>query len=250
MAGGHFNAYIDEGGDEGFKNPGQVGPGTSSEWLVLAAVVVPDEDDLKLSTTVDSLRQLLNKQPPKPLHFRLLKKHEKKRAAMNALAAEPFIFSAVAIWKPGITSSFLRQSPYLYNYAARFLIERLTWYAGERNRKLNLYFENRSATSYSDLQKYMAWIQNDPKCQIRPGVIDAFKPVATTVKLTQIADFYASATAAALEPDDYGFPTSDYLLLVKHQLYREPGKPVTAYGFKIFPPQGEDHTRYPWISAL
>ncbi len=250
MAGAHFNAYIDEAGDEGFKDPGKVGPATSSEWLVLAAVIVPDEDDQERAKAVDSLRALLNKPLPKPLHFRHLKKHEKKRAAMNALAAEPFLFSTVAIWKPGITSSFLKQSPYLYNYAARFLIERLSWYADHRDRRLNLYFENRSSTSYADLEKYMKWIQHDPNCEIRAGVIDDFKPVAPTVKLVQIADFYASAAAAALEPDQYGFPTADYFLLVQHQLYREPGKTVTGYGFKVFPEAGEDHTRYPWMATL
>jgi hypothetical protein len=245
----YFNAYIDEAGDEGFKNPAQVGPGTSSEWLVLAAVIVPAEDDLVRSRAVDSLRALLNKPPPKPLHFRFLKQHSKKRAAMAALAQEPFVFSTVAIWKPGITSGYLQQAPHLYNYAARFLIERLSWYADDQGRQLNLYFENRASTSYTALQGYMNWIQNDPACSIRNNTIASFKPVASTVKLAQIADFYASATHSALEPDAYGHPTPDYLEQVTHQLYRRGGN-ITSYGFVVFPPQGADHNRYPWMAKL
>lgn len=246
MAGTHFNAYIDESGDEGFTTPEKHGQG-SKEWLVLAGIIVPGEDDHSASGAADRLRSLLGKPPPKPLHFRDLK-HSGRRAAMQQLADEDFTFSVVAIHKPGITSSFLRTPPYLYNYAARFLVERLSWYADDHGRKLNLYFENRSATSYADLQGYMTWIQNDPACQIRADTIDQFKPVNATVKLAQIADFYASASAAALEPDKFGNPTEDYLLRVRHQLYRMPDKPVLSYGFKVFPTI--DEGRYPWIVSL
>lgn len=246
-----FNVYIDESGDEGFRNPGQIGHATSSEWLVLGGVIVPEEDDLALSRVVDRLRVLLNKPPPKPLHWRFLKKHEKKRAAMASLATEPFTFSVVAIWKPSVTSNFLKTPPHLYNYAARFLIERLSWYADDRGRRLNLFFENRSATSYTDLASYMQWIQfADPNVQIRANSIQRFQPVSPTVKLAQVADFYTSASAAALEPDNYGYSEEDYLLRVKHQLYREAGKAILSYGFKIFPPRGVDHARYPWLAPL
>lgn len=246
-----FHAYIDEAGDEGFKNPGAVGRGTSSEWLVLAAVIVAEEDDLALSRVVNRLRILLNKPPPRPLHFRFLRSHAKKRAAMDMLGAEPFVFSAVALWKPDIQSGFLKTPPHLYNYAARFLTERLSWYADDQGRRLRLFFENRAATSYADLAGYMQWIQyQDPACQIRPNTIVGFQPVSTTVKLAQVADFYASATAAALEPDEYGRPEEDYLLRVTHQLYRPSGASVFSYGFKVFPNSGLDRTRYPWLDTL
>ena len=93
-----FNAYIDEAGDEGSITPDVPGQG-SSEWLVLGAVIVPEEDDLHLSHAVDDLRKLLNRPPPKPLHFRDLK-HNKRRAAMDTLATYPFVASIVALWKP------------------------------------------------------------------------------------------------------------------------------------------------------
>jgi|GEM_PF-4183155 len=181
---------------ERFTNLASVGVGNSSDWLVRGAVLAPAEHDLHLSRTADQLRTLLNKPPPKPLDWRYLKTHHRKLAATRLLARTPFVFSIVATWKPGIFSTFLQQSPNLYKYAARFLIERLTWYADDRGRRLNLFFDaNRSATSYTDLAAYMARIQNDPHCQIRPGCLDAIKPVSPTLKMAQIADFYVSATA-------------------------------------------------------
>lgn len=247
----HFNAYIDEAGDEGFKRPTEIGPGTSSQWLVLTGVIVPEENDLPLSRTVDELRTHLGKPGPKPLHFRLLRTHERKRAAMALLATKPFVFSVVALWKPGIFSGYLQTPPHLYNYAARFLVERLSWYASERGRKLNLFFENRAATSYADLRRYMDWIQHDPACQISPNTIATCKPVNPTVKMAQIADFYASATAAAIEPDpNYGLTEEKYLLQVRHQLYRMPGKSLFSFGFKVFPDHGINHAQLPWVAGL
>lgn len=242
-----FNAYIDESGDEGFTNVATPGQG-SSEWLILGAVLVPEEDDRQLSNVVDDLRALLNKPPPKPLHFRDLK-HPAKRAAVTQLATYPFVFSVVALWKPGITSNFLKSAPYLYNYGCRFLIERLTWYAHGNGRQLRLCFSNRASTSYLQLQGYMDWIQNDPKCTIVRNCIGGFQPVGVTVKLVQIADFYASASAAALEPNIYGQSEESYLLPVKSQLFRGKGG-VLSTGFKIFPDAGRDLVRHPWLPQL
>lgn len=244
----NLNAYIDEAGDEGFVTIAAPGQG-SSEWLVLGAVIVKEEEDLALSHAVDDLRVLLNRPPPKALHFRKLR-HNTKRAAMDRLGTYGFTFSIVALWKPpqGVGKAF-PQPPYMYNWACRLLVERLTWYADDQGRGINLFFENRATTSYADLQAYMAWIQNDPNCQIRPGCIQSVKPVNQSVKLIQIADFYVSAAFAALEPDTFGNSEEDYLLRVKHQLYRRNGK-LFAYGFKCFPPNGIDPQRYPWIASL
>jgi len=222
----------------------------SSEWLIVAAVIVKEEEDLPLSHAVDDLRQLLNRPPPKPLHFRDLK-HNARRAAMDKLGTYDFVFSAVALWKPpgsGPGKQFPK-APYMYNWACRLLVERLTWYADDRNRRVNLFFSNRATTSYNKLQSYMNWIQSDPNCQIRNGCIDKFKPVNQTVKLIQVADFYASASFMALEPDLFGNPEEDYLLRVKHQLYRRSGN-LFSYGFKAYPPSGLDPKRYPWLANL
>lgn len=243
-----FHAYIDESGDEGFKDV-TIPTQNSSEWLVLAGVLVPEERDLELSKAIDDLRTYLHRPPPKPLHFRDLK-HPAKRAAMSRLAGYPFVFSVVALWKPQITSPFLRKPPYLYNYACRFLIERLSWYAAARKRQLDLFFENRASTSYNDLYDYMNWIQNDPTCRIERNV-RRFQPVSPTVKLAQIADFYASAAASALEPNVYGLSEESYLLAVQHQLYRgELEGSIFGTGFKIFPSSGCDFVRYPWLRDL
>jgi hypothetical protein len=125
------------------------------------------------------------------------------------------------------------------------------WYAASRGRQLDLFFENRASTSYNDLHNYMNWIQNDPSCRIEPNCIRNFQPVSPSEKLAQIADFYASASASALEPNIYGLGEESYLLAVRDQLYRgERGGSIFGTGFKIFPDAGRDYARYPWLIDL
>lgn len=252
-----FNAYIDESGDEGFRKLGERAKGASdasSEWLVLAAVLMFEEQDRERTQAVDRLRELLNRASTRaPLHWRDLRNdHSKKRRVMDLLAGEPLIFSVVALWKPGLKgqSAALKRKGYLYNYAARFLIERLSWFADRGGRRLNLFFESRATTSYADLEGYITAIQADPECSITPGAIARVQPVNASRKGAQLADFYASLTAEALEPDPYGYTTPDYLLRVRHQLFRRPPRSVLRDGFKIFPDRAADAARYSWLRRL
>jgi hypothetical protein len=212
-----------------------------------------EEQDRERTRAVNRLRTELNRPEPRPLHWRDLKNdHNRKRLAMALLAHEPLIFSIVGLWKPGIpeVAKGLRKKGYLYNYAARFLIERLSWFAGRSGRQLNLRFEHRATTSYAELRRYVADIQNDPTCTIEPGSIADVQPVASNRKGAMLADYYVSATAEALEPNAHGFTEEDYLLRVRHQLFRRPPRPILKDGFKLFPDRAADVTRYPWLKDL
>lgn len=70
-------AYVDESGDEGFKFlPLEQG---SSRWFVLSALVTRKENDLQVVQLARQAREILKKEPKKPLHFRHLK-HEQRPA--------------------------------------------------------------------------------------------------------------------------------------------------------------------------
>jgi hypothetical protein len=253
-----FNGYIDESGDEGFTRIGWRARGVqeaSSEWLVLGAALVFEEQDLERTQAVDRLRQALGRtQSRRPLHWRDLRNdHAKKRRAMDLLAREQLIFSAVALSKrhlEGRATALQRRKGYLYNWAARLLIERLSWFADGQSRRLNLLFENRASTRYGDLNHYVRTIQRDPECSIAEGSIASVRPVEPSRKGAQLADFFVSAAAEALEPDLDGNTEEDYLLRVSKRLYRPTGRDVLRYGFKVFPDEALDLARYPWLPAL
>ncbi len=252
-----FNAYIDESGDEGFNLVGQRAHGVheaSSEWFLLGAVLIHEEYDAERTRAVDRLRIEVGKtRTKKPLHWRDLRNdHTKKRRAMDLLAAEPLIFSAVALSKrhvydaPGLRG----KKGYLYNWAARLLIERLSWFGAKSGRQVNLLFENRATTSYAELNAYVANIQADPRCSIAPNTIADVRPVEASRKGAQLADYFVSAAAEALEPDLSGYTEEDYLMRVRKSLYRPSGAEVLKYGFKVFPDKAVDFARHPWLRNL
>jgi hypothetical protein len=253
-----FNAYIDESGDEGFTRLGWRARGVesaSTEWLILGAVIVPAEADAERTAIVEELRKAVNRtESRKPLHWRDLRNdHSRKRRAMDLLAEQRFRYSAVALFKPPLearASALRSKKGYLYNYASRFLIERLSWMAQDHGRRVNLYFESRATTSYGDLQSYIRGLEANSRSSIPAETIGEVRPVSPTWKGAQLADFYVSATAEALEPDLDGYTEPDYFLRVREQIYRHPRRSVLSYGFKVFPDEGVDRARYPWMDDL
>lgn len=252
-----LNAYIDESGDEGFTRLGWRKRGiqaASTEWLVLGAVVVPSEVDAERTRIVDELRELVGRtRSHKPLHWRDLRNdHDKKRVAMDLLAQQRFRCCFVAMHKLalGKSAAGLRRRGYLYNYASRLLVERLTWMAEDHSRSVNLYFESRATTSYADLQHYLRSLEDRVGTTIKTGRIGEVRPVEATRKGAQLADYYVSAAAEALEPTLNGHTEEDYLLRVRHQLYRHPKRSVLGYGFKVLPHESLNELRYAWARDL
>ena len=139
---------------------------------------------------------------------------------------------------------------YLYNYATRFLVERLTWLAEDHGRKVNLYFEWRATTSYGSLQQYLRRVQAGAGSTIKADRIGEVRPVSPTWKGAQLADFYVSAAAEALEPDLDGYTERDYFLRIRGQLYRHPRRSVLSYGFKVFPSEAINLEKHAWLKDL
>jgi hypothetical protein len=81
-------------------------------------------------------------------------------------------------------------------------------------------------------------------------LIASVAPVEATRKGAQLADYFVSAAAEALEPDLHGYVEEEYLMRVRKRLYRPTGGEILKYGFKIFPDEAIDRDRYPWLSSL
>src|SRR6266496_2764834 len=115
--------YIDESGDEGFL----FGKG-SSTWFVLSGVVTQKTTDLNTVKLVDTVRTTLGRKDQEPLHFRNLK-HEHRLPFLHQIAQADLKTVSVLIHKPSIRNVELFQQKYrLYFYAARLLLERISWY--------------------------------------------------------------------------------------------------------------------------
>lgn len=229
------HCYVDESGDEGFKFDHG-----SSPWFFLAAVIVRDEEEPLVRRALDEIEERLwrskGQMPPKVLHWKTLR-YEQKVVVCQQLRDKPFCLIAAGMNKRRIWSNTaITDSGYLYRYAARLLLERVTWYVEAAMGWATLTFSNRARFRKQLLCSYLAQVLADPRTRMKP----VFKPdeievaFPADVKMLQITDACTSAIAAAFNPDYYGNTHLCYCEAIKRRLYRHEGR-LLSYGLKLFP---------------
>ena len=253
-----YVAYIDESGDEGFKFGGG-----SSDWFVLAAVVVRAEGELAEVKLVDEIRDRLNQDrkpefhipPRKPIHFRDLK-HEPRKFYAARLSRADVKTIAILVHKPDLASpeNFQAESR-LYFYAVRLLVERISWYCRDHQHRddagdgsVKLVFSNRATMDYKALNTYLCHLeQNRVALDYRaaPGIIrpNQFETHTHGRRMgLQLADAVASSYYYAVWVGPYGFTEDTYARLLLPRAYRREGK-LWGYGVKIVPRESEERRR-------
>lgn len=245
--------YIDESGDEGFK----FGHG-STEWFFLTGIIVRDEDDHKLRAFRAALLKELwtdrNQCTPGKLHWKKLD-HNRKLAIATRLRDQPVCCINVGIWKPKLDRAcYINRADLLFNYAARLLLERMSWHIASHRGWAHITFSNRTRFRLDLLQAYVTQILSTSRNEIRavfdPQDIDV--RTMDQVDLLQIADACAGAAQDAFDPDPYGNTHPYYLLAMADRLYRRNGK-VFGYGLKLFPDKAffaECKQRFPFVESL
>ena len=240
-----YRVYVDESGDEGFVfKPDGSG---SLRWLVLSALVVREENDLKLVEMLRNVRRLLNKQPKQQLHFSDLR-HEQRVPYVKQIAELPVRTVTILIHKPGIRDpeTFQTEKFRLYRYATRLLLERVSWlcrdhrHVGDGSGRADLVFSNRSIMSYEDLERYLGLLKGpcDPlSVKIDWDVIDPGNVRAVNHEQLaglQVADAVASSFFYAVNVNRYGEVEDRYAKLLLPTAYRHKGTTL-GYGVKFWP---------------
>jgi len=231
-----FNVYIDESGDEGFaiKN----GKWVSSKWFVIGAFITHKMSDLPLAQCVDEIKKKFKWENQKPLHF-LDFSHEKKSFIINTITNNKGSFRVcyVAVYKPKLgDDTFLKnEKRYLYNYFTRYLLERISWLVDDLKGEAHLIFENRSNTSYEELNKYITGLIGKPGVQIRPNVFKSWRSLNKgQSKNLQLADAVTTSLFKALEENQFGMVEQSYIRKLKPFIYHQKGN-YHSYGLKLFP---------------
>lgn len=240
-----FTVYIDESGDEGFvflhEEKG------SSRWLVLSAAVFRKGSDLDAVRLMREVRARLGKDAKKALHFRELK-HEQRVPYVRAISEASLRTVSVLIHKPSIKEPerFQTEKYRLYRYAARLLLERVSWLcrdhrrAGEGDGTAEIIFSNRSAMSYDDLRNYLTHLRGTSELKdiridwsvVKPEQVRAVNH--DQLAGLQIADAVASGVFFAVNLNQYGEVENRYLNLLAPTCYRRQ-KTVLGYGLKFWP---------------
>lgn len=256
-----FIAYIDEAGDDGFKfrHPGN--DGGSSRWLVLSAAVFRTKAEAELPKLRREIRGTFDKgrKPPRVMHFRKLT-HERRVNLVRTLGRFPMRAVSILIYKPAIQEPVFRRERYLYSYAVRLLLERISWLCAEKNRigegdgTVRLRFEHRRSTSYQELRSYLSRLRSkDPEeTRIAWEVIDIDKVEAHPKDRyfgLQVADAVAGAFFQELEANRQGWSEGRYCREIKRVVFGRRGN-RRSYGAKVWPPEAmavvenEPHLRW------
>lgn len=238
-----FVVYIDESGDEGFVfDPNRQG---SSRWFVLAAVITRKAIDLETVKLVDTFRAKLGWQR-RPLHFRKMK-HEHRLPLIDLIANARVRVLAVAVHKPSLKEpEVFQQKGRLYHYAARLLLERVSWCCrdhrrqGEGDGTAEIVFSNRSGTSYPEMREYFALLKRQSDVGDVRIEWDVIKPEAVTAVThelrmgLQIADAVASAFYYGVQVNPQGFNEPRYATMLHPVVYSHRERQL-GNGLKLWP---------------
>lgn len=238
--------YIDESGDEGFRfDKG------SPHWFVVSAVVTQKSTDLDTVKLVDHVREnVLNRTDHNPLHFRKLK-HEHRVPFLHEIAQADLKALLVLIHKPSIRNvEIFQQKNRMYFYAARLLLERVSWYCRDHQTNktpgdgsAEIIFSNRGGMKYEEFRQYMDRLQHQTQygdLQIDWQVIKRDQITAYSTKRMglQLSDAVASGFFSGIHLNQYGFSEDRYVRMLKPVIYKNEGR-YAGYGLKLWPLEAE-----------
>lgn len=245
-------AFFDECGEESF------GP-AASEWFILSASIQRAE---KFDTVRDCFDKFRAAHFQPNWHFHFTKAgHLARLAFIEAMKPASYRFMSVIIHKASIKKTENFQRPYfLYFYAAKLLIERISWDAMERNEMLDgLYLSSRRGLKVDKAREYLEKLRDgyfsemSNKIDWQAVSLDHImvEPNKSKVGL-QLADCMASSIGNAICPEPYGLTEDRYLLALKEHIYSHKGSRL-SYGLKFFPslphPLNKEG-RFSWLDEM
>jgi len=246
-------ALFDECGEESFSEK-------ASEWFILSAAIQPVPNRKKAISCYDDYRTKHRKQPTWAFHFQK-QEHRARLAFIRDMKPAGYTFMSAIIHKPSIKRTDNFSKPYfLYFYAAKLILERISWHAQATGGKLtDLYFSTRGGLERDDVKRYIALLRNQTEPDLRNSIHWPSAPIKEVYVMDnkeliglQMADLMASSIGQALVPHPYDVTEPRYLLELSDQIYRRKGS-YLSYGLKFFPTLSDElktHGRFDWLEEL
>lgn len=195
-------------------------------------------------------------------HFHFVKAdHRARLAFIDAMRPAKYRFVSVAVHKPSLKKTENFQKPYfLYFYAAKLLLERISWMMRSRGEFLDhMFFSTRRGLREKDAKTYLALLRDGHFRELSNAIKwDYIKPYGITAMPNkqkiglQLADCMASSVGQAICPAPYGITEARYLLHLKDHIYAHRGTRL-SYGLKFFPTLSEElraEERFAWLKEF
>ncbi len=245
-----YRVYIDESGDRG------LGP-TSSRYFLLAAVIVQDTHEPAVRQTRQQVCAALGKPAASVLHWsQNIKSHPERKHVARVLGSLNITLAYVIVDKASLRSGSQGMGDHarLYSYAARRMLERLSWFIRDSGGIGIVTFAHVKNYKYAPFHNYLSSLRADRDCTIDwpaiPGRVRIDAPNRTD--LLQWADIAAGVLMAAIRPDPFGAVEYSYLAEIEPLIYRRPPGLITAYGLHVIHGGGGPGclTGQPWWPSL
>jgi hypothetical protein len=244
-------AFFDEYGEEGFTDK-------ASEWFVLSAAlqyaVEHHTDRLCYAQFLDTWECNDN------WHFHFVKcDHRKRLAFIEEMRFAGYTFMSVVVHKRSLSRTANFKRPYyLYFFAAKLLLERISWHCRATGRELSgAFFSNRRGLKADDVEVYINHLRrNDwglsnsiywPALECTEYFVEHPKK---RIGL-QLADLKASSVGHAIDPH-HGITEPRYVLELKNHVYNRKGSRL-SYGLKFFPRLTDEmraEPRFAWLEEF
>lgn len=258
-----YVAYIDEAGDPGLNRVKPIDERGASEWLIVSAVVVSDENEAGCDDLVRSVAANFKNFQSNQLHFAKMNE-AKKVYACTKLAEFPCRIFIVASnkknmkgWRNKFAELKSLDKNWFYCWLTRILLERVTHWVEchsvekyGQSEKLKLNFSNRGGLSYSQMKTYFDWLRMKsssnnlflPLGDLRWSVMDReLVEIAPSHERggLQLADIAASAFFKACDKFDTGACDPRFAKILKSRVastYNDDGYRIySGYGVKLMP---------------
>lgn len=240
-----YRVYIDESGDRGMKPE-------SSEYFVVAAVIVKDRHDADLRADLANIRRVIRRPEGHVLHFRKMAHATRAKVTAEIGKSHADAITSVVMCKRLLSSqsgpggaSYISIPDPMYLFALKMLWERVSWFVRDDGRRDGKPGSAAKVTfaqiKHFQIQKIIDYRERLEKKQTHMEWA-SFAGHPFTMKSTeeaellQLADSVASGIAAAIEPNNFGDVEDRYLRNVAPKLYRYRKSPLTTYGLRVFPP--------------
>ena len=225
-----FRVYVDESGDRGLSVK-------SSQFFILAGVLVLDDDEAACRAARDRLCTVLDKPTVAVLHWsENITKHDQRKHAARMLGRCPVTLTYVIVDKDHLrkTGTALTDQAMMYGYAVRRLIERISWYVDSRYGESILTFAHIKRFPYERLDRYLQLLRTSDT-NIRWQAFRGKPRIEqqSKIEMLQMADLAAGCLSAAMTHDKYGDVEPGYLDRIQHLIYRRPPGDVRSYGLNV-----------------
>ncbi len=236
-----YVVYIDESGDDGFKE-------SSSKFFGFSAVIIRKINDINLATVQKEILLNISKdkqKPKKDIHFTDFC-HEKRKYICDSIAQRNLpirVVNCISI-KETILSKlkqdFTKDRYKYFNYILRHLLERVSWFIRDdkssKEKKTLIILSNRKQMQLELVKKYIDSLKNDLECRMDHSIVQSCKiKVANHNQLAglQFADIFASSLRRFFfEKDKFDSVEIGYSKKLKKYFYHKNNK-FDGYGMKI-----------------